>query len=573
MSATEEPIAMQASNVNKEADLDNAGRPIPEKEVTMSGRQSPTLLDPAEENEDEEMYSDDDKPKGTALALILLGLYLATFLFCLDISIVAPAIPKITNDFGSTADATWFFSIYLAINTAFQPIAGPILRVNSKWAFIAFTFIFEVGSLICAVAPSGGVFILGRAIAGLGSAGGFIGVMTIIAQIVPKHAVAQYSNAVGGIYSLGAVAGPLIGGAFTTKVSWRWCFYINLPIGGITLFACTFLLKGPTKLQAPLRIRLKKLVRELDYVGLVLVIGALIMALYVFSYGGIQDSWSSSTMIGLIVGFVLTSAVTVAWIFYNGENSYLRPSLLRNRTILAGMWCNFAIGAAYFTLITLLEYYFQIRGSSALRSGVQLLPLIAGVVASLIVGGALAPVIGYVNPLLGVGMVIFMIFLGVTTLLDRNSSVATWAGLSFGSGFGSGLAFMMPFVMAQAILTPKDLEIGSAMILFPQTLGGALIFGMGQALYQNNFADRVKAIPGLLNAKEVVEGGVTAFRELAAPEFIGQIEVIAIDALHRAFYAPLVCLGLAILVALPLMSWPSVKPPPKEEKADVSKEV
>lgn len=197
---------------------------VPTQALEQSKSQDTTLLDQPI------AIADEDKPKGLQFGLIMLvrlsllpyresvynrrhaqGLYLTVYILCLDISIVAPALPVITNQFKDTSKATWYFSIFLAANTAFQPIMGPWYRFSPKWTFLASVLIFEVGSLICAVAGSSSVFIFGRALAGAGAAGSYIGVMTIIALITLPHEQTKYSNAVGGLYSLGAVSGPLIG--------------------------------------------------------------------------------------------------------------------------------------------------------------------------------------------------------------------------------------------------------------------------------------------------------------------------------------------------------------------------
>ena len=163
-------------------------------------------------------------------------------------------------------------------------------------------------------------------------------------------------------------------------------------------------------------------------------------------------------IIGLLIGALATIVAIIVWCFYRGEQAYFRPRIFKMRAIWVGALANFAIAAAYFTIISVLSYYFQvslfsslnlplndlqIRGSSALRSGVQLLPLIAGVITALVLGGGMAPKVGYANPFVIGGMLIFEVALGCLTLLNTGSSTAEWAGLEFMAGFGSGLCFMM----------------------------------------------------------------------------------------------------------------------------------
>lgn len=349
-------------------------------------------------------------------------------------------------------------------------------------------------------------------------------------------------------------------------------YVLAVPIGGLTLLACAFLLPQAQPSKFTAKQRLVQCIKELDFVGTTLALGALMMLLLAMQWGGIKYDWTDSKVYGLIIGFILTVIVTVGWIIFRGENAYVRPRLAKNRSIAASMACNFAIAGAYFTVISILAYYFQIRGSSALRSGVQLLPMISGVVTALVVGGALGPVVGYTNPFTLIGMVIMTIFLGVLTLMDAGTSTAYWAGVTFAFGFGSGLCFMMPFLLAQTVLAPADLEIGTAMVLFMQTLGGAITFAIGQAIYQNKYKDGVLAIQGLTDPLNIVNGGVTAFREIAPPQFIGQIENVALDAVKYAYYTPIATLGLAILLAWPFMEWKSIKPQPMEGAKSIDAE-
>ena len=175
--------------------------------------------------EDESKY-----PGGLKIAIITIGLAGATFMVALDNFIIATAIPQITSDFNSLADIGWYGSGYLLTLTAFQMSFGKIYTYWSmKWTFLTALVIFEVGSVVCATAPNSIALIVGRAVAGIGGSGLFSGVMTIIAYSVPLRKRALYLGGLTSMFGVSSVVGPLLGGVFTDRLSWRWCFWINLP--------------------------------------------------------------------------------------------------------------------------------------------------------------------------------------------------------------------------------------------------------------------------------------------------------------------------------------------------------
>ena len=174
-----------------------------------------------------------DEPKaeyasGLKLATVVVALCLAIFLVALDNTIIAVAIPKITDEFSALNDVGWYASSYLLTTCAFQLLFGKFYTFFSiKWVFLIAIGIFELGSLVCGVAPSSIALIIGRAVAGVGSAGIFSGGLTIIAYSVPLTKRPIYTGLIGGMYGIASVAGPLMGGAFTDRLTWRWCFYSN----------------------------------------------------------------------------------------------------------------------------------------------------------------------------------------------------------------------------------------------------------------------------------------------------------------------------------------------------------
>lgn len=233
---------------------------------------------------------------GLPLYLLTFGLALSTFVVALDNTIIATAIPRITTVFDSLNDVGWYGSSYLLTTTSLQPSFGKIYTYfNVKWTYLGALFIFEIGSVICGVSVNSEMLIVGRAVAGCGAAALFSGGMTIVAYSVPLHRRPIYIGLLSSMFGIASVVGPILGGALTDRVSWRWCFYINLPVGAIAMTAVFFFFQNPERKESELTFVEK--IKQIDLLGAGFLISAIVCLLLALQVSFLSTILSFSRLI------------------------------------------------------------------------------------------------------------------------------------------------------------------------------------------------------------------------------------------------------------------------------------
>ncbi|KAE8139232.1 major facilitator superfamily domain-containing protein [Aspergillus pseudotamarii] len=513
-------------------------------------------------------------PSITKVIVVILALYLAVFLVALDQTIIGVAIPKITDQFKSIEDIAWYGSAYFLTSTALQPSYGRIYKIFSvKWGFLIAVLIFEIGSLICAVAPSSTVLIVGRAVAGIGVAGIFSGALVIISMTVPLPKRPLVFGMFGMVWGIASIAGPLLGGAFTDGVSWRWCFYINLPIGGLSIAVIIFILRVPKKSEfsgTPILDRIK----QLDLIGASLLIPAIVCLLLALQWGGNKYPWNSSRVIGLFVGFGLMIIIFTFSQIKLGDRATLPPGILKRRSVLSATMFALFFGGAFFLLVYYVPIFFQsVKGSSAMKSGIQLLPLMLATVISSVLVGAFVTAVGYYTPFLIGSTAIAAVGTGLITTYSVDISTGKWIGYQILVGAGVGAGFQIPMTAVQTVLPPEDIPVGTAAVMFFQTLGGALFIAVGQSVFQNGLIDGIREYAPTVDPRAIVGAGATEMRHVLAT--LGQLDQL--DAVIRAYMSGLrdayrvsLALALVALVASCFLEWKSVKKTGQGSKNDVA---
>ncbi|OTB05675.1 hypothetical protein M426DRAFT_56491 [Hypoxylon sp. CI-4A] len=498
---------------------------------------------------------------GIPLLLLIIGLSLVVFLISIDRTIITTATPYITAEFSSTADIGWYGSSYLLTACAFQPVFGRVFTLfNPKWSYLLSMFVFEIGSVISGWAPSSAALIVGRAIAGLGSAGILTGSFVIVATAVPLTARPIYTAIVGLMFGVGATIGPLIGGVFTDLVTWRWCFWINLPVGAVSMIVMT-LVYHPQPHPGS-RGKVKDRIISLDLIGNVILLGAAVMLFLALEATLTGAAWASAEVIGLLAGAGVTGLLFVGWLWWKKDTALIPPAIAKQRTVAASCLMAFFTYGALLIHTYFLPIWFQaILGYSAIQSGVAMIPYFVSNALFSVFSGIFVSVVGYFTPPAILGSAIGTVGCGIITMFYPNMSMGAWIGFEILASAGFGMSIQQGFTAVQTVLGPDELAVGTAAVVASQSLGGAVFISVGNNVFQNRLASLVAQtnIPGV-DVRSVIAAGAVAFRDVVPAEDLPAMLELYNAALHTVLIVAVPLAGLSFLSCC-LLQWKSVKKP------------
>ncbi|KAF2228775.1 MFS general substrate transporter [Viridothelium virens] len=469
-----------------------------------------------------EKPEEEQQPDITGLkrALIIMPITLVYFLIMLDGAIVSTAIPQITDEFKSLLDVGWYGSAYQLASSAFVPLAGKIFTYfSTKWSFLVFFTIFELGSALCGAAQSSPMLIVGRSIAGLGASGLMNGILTILAAILPPHKIPRVMGINVALGQIGLACGPLIGGALTEYSTWRWCFYINLPIGAVVGGILILLRVPELKPKPPVREVLGTAVSKMDLLGLVLLWPAAIMFFLALQWGGNQYAWDNSRVIGLFVGAAVTFAVFLAWEYRRGDDALMPYSMLRVRVIYSASATMFFFMGVMFIEHYWLPIYFQaVKNNSPLMSGVHLLPTIIAQVIFAMSSGVLTEKLGYYLPWVLSGTALSTIGYGLLSLFNPTTSTGKWIGYQVLYGVGNGAAASGSYIAIQNTVPGASIPTAMAILILCQNLGAAIWLTLAQTAFSNSLHSALKKDAPGVNAEAITAGGARMIRDIVSAE-------------------------------------------------------
>jgi len=400
------------------------------------------------------------------LYLVFAGLMLALTLASLDQNIVSTALPRIVSDLGGLMHLSWVVTAFMVASTATTPLYGKLSDIyGRKRLFYVAIVIFLVGSILCGLSQTMLQLILFRGLQGLGAGGLITLAQTTIGDIIPPRERGRYQGLFGGVFGACSVAGPLLGGVITDALSWRWIFYVNLPVGAAALALIAIGLKHPNT----------RAEHRIDYPGAVLLSSATVALLLFLSWGGTQFPWSSPVMLGLAAA----AALLFGWTIFQEHHAaepILPPRLFHVRGFVIPVVVIGLVAMALFGSLVYLPLFFQlVMGASASHAGLLMAPLMAGVILTSVTGGRLVSRTGRykIFPVIGLLMTSGS-FLAIGLCAEKAVGVVPLviALVTLGCGFG----FVMPIMTTalQNVVSREDLGTATSVSAFLRSLGGAL---------------------------------------------------------------------------------------------------
>ncbi|KAF7919312.1 hypothetical protein EAE99_008614 [Botrytis elliptica] len=491
------------------------------------------------------------------MIVTMLSLYLITLIVALDRTILSTAIPAITNEFNTLEDIGWYASAYLLTSCATQLVFGKIYKFyNYKWVLMIAVIIFEVGSAVCGSASSSKVFIFGRAIAGLGSSGILNGAIIILNETVPLHRRPIFMSLLWCMFAIATVCGPLIGGVFTEKATWRWCFYINLPVGGAAVFILLFVVEGKSRENTDTF--LQKL-RRMDPIGTLVFFAGIVCILLALQFGGNLYSLGDTRNILLFIlgGILLITFVTIQ--FTSGDDATVPIRIIKQRSVASVAWFSFLNSCSFYLVVYYIPIWFQaVQGLDAFGSGLHTLPLVLALVFATLFAAIFQRSIGYYVPMIIVSSIIAPVGAGLLTTLQVNSGPKEWMSWPVVFGSGLGLGIQQISLAVQASLPDDDISIGLALIPFFQTLGDTIFVTIGQAIFSHELVKNLSALnlPSLPTSL-ILHTGATELRTFIPAQYLPEVLLAYNAAIMKVFLLAIITSALTIFTGLTL-EWKNV---------------
>ncbi|KAF4994304.1 hypothetical protein FGRMN_5889 [Fusarium graminum] len=498
-------------------------------------------------------------PAGVRLWLIMLSVVAVLILSSIDMNIVATAVPSITDHFHTVAHVAWYSSAFRLCVCAFQFVFGKAYKLFSpKRVFLLANVISIIGSLLSGSATSSTMLVVGRAVAGLGSAGLFAGCFVIVVQSTNLRRRPMFLGIMGAVEGLATMAAPLLGGALQT-ISWRWCFYISAPTGFLTCVLIMFCLSDPQKAHEDRCMKLKDKMTQLDLLSNLLLLPTLTSLFLAFSWAGTKYAWNSGRVIGLLATFAVLLLAFILQQIRRGDSAALPPRLMKHRSVVAGFIFIFCINSTGVVLEYYLPTYYQIvRGYTPVKSGYMMLPIIIAATIGSLIHGAGTSTFGYYAPFMLFASVIMPIAAGLITTFKVDTGFERLIVYTALSGLAYGIGFIGPQTAVQTVLPDEDVPLGLSIMLFAQSFGPAVTVPIAQVLFTNRLSTNLKGLVPGLNQTNISNSGLLEMVANVPPSESRDVLVAIDKGLGQTWYLVVGLASTAIVGSL-MTEWRSVK--------------
>ena len=503
--------------------------------------------------------------------LAFSAMMLATLLAALDQTVVATALPQIVTDLHGFSELSWVVSAFLVAATVTVPLYGKLSDLyGRRRLFVISISIFLLGSALCGAAQSMDQLIAFRGLQGLGAGGLLPLAQAAIADLFSPRERGRYQGYIGSMWATAAVAGPLLGGSLTDAASWRWIFYINLPLGAVALVVVLRTMRAQTTVRA----------HTIDYAGAAVLSAAITGLLLACTWGGTTYPWGSVEVLTTGIGGLVLAGVFIA-IERRVEEPLLPLALFRGRVLSVSTAAGFVVGAILFAVSIYVPVFSQgVQEVSATSSGVILIPFSLGWVAAATATGQLISRTGRYRVFPIVGSVFILGGLGLLTRLGEGTPPAAVAGILVITGVGMGMTFQPYIIATQNAVAVSNLGIATATIQFFRSMGGSLAVAALGTLLANRLATELEARLGAAGATRVDTDRLLGGSAGVPGGLPAGVQAALSDALHVVFVAsvPLGLVALLLALALPevpLRTWSgneeasSGEPEPEREPAAV----
>lgn len=499
----------------------------------------------------------DHQAGGIGLAISLASLGISLFLVALDQTIIFTIFEAVGNKWGEYQKVSWISIGYMMGLAMCVQIWGKCsIYFGRKESLLLSIIIFEIGSLISATSPNMDALIVGRVIAGLGGGGVQVLVFIVGSELVPISKRSLLFAFMGIIFSISSIVGPLIGGSFTDKVSWRWCFYINLPLGGSAFLCLTYFFRPPSP-----TFTWREKFAQIDYVGSFLMPVGIVLLLLPMTLGGQQLAWNSA---GIIVMFILSGLFIIAfciWNFKYSKSQIVPSSLVKSIGIMAPcLTLSFGFFVFMGYSIFLTTYLQVIKGYTAIETGIHFFPLMISMILSTIGTGILIRKTRYIKPYALFACSVGTIGFGISTLMAVDTSIGKYIGLLILPGIGIGMT-MQASLMSTQMCAPKEnggVIMATSFTQFTRSLGAAIGTSIFQVVYNTSVAKNLTNAY-FANADVFQDVTLSAVKEVAgspksllllSPAAQAVVKQCIMDAIHNVFYLAIAVSGVTVITSL-----------------------